>query len=281
MGRLISGWLGVLLLGLLTPLAAADEAPQLSDEQLRFITANAEFTLLHEMGHMLINELQLPVLGREEDAADELGFIGVFLLYGPHKDQIFYSKLVDVADYWRLEWQRPKPEQENVQVWDSHSLDAQRFYNIACLAYGSDPDNLEWIIEATDLPAERAFYCDEEYTLALRSVNWLAERFRRAPGSGVQHRVQVIYERPKANLLHGMDMYHRVRKSGVLERVAAQVSEAFALPRDVSIRLTGCGLPDAWYNANSGEVTLCYERLSYFMELSTQLPTLRAQRPSG
>ena len=50
-----------------------------SAEQLRFVTTNSEFTLLHEMGHLLIHELQLPVLGREEDAADQLGFIGLFL----------------------------------------------------------------------------------------------------------------------------------------------------------------------------------------------------------
>ena len=55
----------------------AKAAPQsdLTATELRFVTANAEFTLLHEMGHLLINELQLPVLGREEDAADQLGHV--------------------------------------------------------------------------------------------------------------------------------------------------------------------------------------------------------------
>lgn len=268
------------LFALWASLARADVAAELSDEQLRFITANAEFTLLHEMGHLLISELQLPVLGREEDAADEMGFIGVFLLYGEHKDSSFYPKLVDVADYWRLEWQRPKPEQESVQPWDSHSLDEQRFYNIACLAYGSDPDHLDWIIAATGLPPERAMYCDEEYALALRSVHWLAEHFKRPAGSALHHQIRVVYDPPTAHLEHGLEIYQRVRQSGVLEQVAARVSEAFALPRDVSIRMTSCDEPDAWYNAMLGEVTLCYERMNYFMELSKQLPALRAQ-PAG
>ena len=57
-----------LLLLLAAPAWAA--TPEPSPDELRFITANAEFTLLHEMGHLLISELQLPVLGREEDAAD-------------------------------------------------------------------------------------------------------------------------------------------------------------------------------------------------------------------
>ena len=70
-------WLALLLL-LVAPAWAA--TPEPSPDELRFITANAEFTLLHEMGHLLISELQLPVLGREEDAADQLGFMGLFLL---------------------------------------------------------------------------------------------------------------------------------------------------------------------------------------------------------
>ena len=60
---------------------------------------------------------------------------------------------------------------EEVREWDSHALDAQRFYNLACLAYGSDPRQLEWIIQATGLPEQRAFYCDQEYQQVLHAVH--------------------------------------------------------------------------------------------------------------
>ena len=84
-----------LLLLLVAPAWAA--TPEPSPDETRFITANAEFTLLHEMGHLLISELQLPVLGREEDAADQLGFMGLFL--GPTLLAVAYSLLSDwVAD---------------------------------------------------------------------------------------------------------------------------------------------------------------------------------------
>ena len=55
-------WLLALLL--VGGLSAASH-PELNDEELRFISANSEFTLLHEMGHLLISELKLPVLGRD------------------------------------------------------------------------------------------------------------------------------------------------------------------------------------------------------------------------
>jgi uncharacterized membrane protein YgdD (TMEM256/DUF423 family) len=76
--RLLSSVCGLFLLSLGAN-AATPPVPPLQANELHFISANAEFTLLHEMGHLLINELQLPVLGSEEDAADQLGFMGLFL----------------------------------------------------------------------------------------------------------------------------------------------------------------------------------------------------------
>ena len=263
---------------LLSTYACADTSPTpvLQANQLHFISANAEFTLLHEMGHLLISELQLPVLGREEDAADQLGFMGLFLLADKQRDRDFYAKLLDVADYWRLEWQRPKQPDEEVYAWDSHGLDAQRFYNFACLAYGSDPEHLEWIISATGLPDARAFYCPEEYQQVAYAVNWLEQHFRRPAGTPIQHRIQVIYDPPPKNLRHGAQMLAKVRASGELEAVAKRASETFALPRGLTLRLTSCGAADAWYNRQSGELTLCYERLAHFQQLAQQLPRLRA-----
>jgi hypothetical protein len=256
--------------------AAPPATPALRADELHFISANAEFTVLHEMGHLLINELQLPVLGREEDAADQLGFMGLFLLAGQQRDSDFYAKLLDIADYWRLEWQRPKRADEEIYAWDSHGLDEQRFYNTACLAYGSDPDHLEWIISVTGLPDERAFGCAQEYQQVAYAVNWLEQHFHRPPGSAIQHRIQVIYEQPPASLEHGAQMLAKVRASGLLEAVAKRASEAFALPRDLNLRLTSCGTDDAWYNSLNGELTLCYERLGHFRQLAQQLPRLRA-----
>ena len=37
---------------------------------MEFVTGNMLFALAHEMGHVFITEMGLPVLGQEEDAAD-------------------------------------------------------------------------------------------------------------------------------------------------------------------------------------------------------------------
>jgi len=271
-----------LLLGLLGLLCAAftladtrPPAQALRSDETRFVIANAEFTLLHEMGHLLIAELKLPVLGREEDAADQLGFMGLLLPYDQHRDANFYAKLLDITDYWRLEWRRTKSAEEEVHAWDSHGLDAQRFYNLACLAYGSDPDTLEWIPEITGLPVERALYCDQEYQQVRQAVAWVEQQYRRDPGQAAQQ-ILVIYDPPPANFANGEALLELLRNSGILESVAQRASNTFALPRELRIRLTSCGGPDAWYNRNSGDLALCYELLEHFRGLARQLPHLRS-----
>ena len=270
---MIAFWRTVLMTMTLSAMPTAWAESMLTEEQLRFVTANAEFTLFHEMGHLLITELQLPVLGREEDAADQLGLIGLFLRNNQTKDRAFYRKLVDIAEYWRLEWQRPKPTYEEVQTWDSHALDAQRFYNIACLIYGSDPDNLDWVMETTELPAERALYCDQEFAQARHAVEWFEARLRRPPNRPVRHRISVQYDPPPAHISNGQDILQRVRESGELEAVAKLASEMFELPRDGQLRLSGCGSPDSWYDSRNAEVVLCYERLEHFLLLSQEYTT--------
>ena len=46
---------------------------------------------------------------------------------------------------------------------DTHSLDSQRYYNILCLAYGSDPNFFGPAMKRAQLPPERASECKWEY----------------------------------------------------------------------------------------------------------------------
>jgi hypothetical protein len=263
---------------LVATLALATEQPPpqaLRSDSGRFVAANAEFTLLHEMGHLLIAELDLPVLGREEDAADQLGFISLFLSYGRQRDADFYAKLLDIADYWRLEWQRIKPAEEEVYAWASHGLDAQRFYNLAYLIYGSDPDRLEWVPKVTGLPVERALYCDQEYAQVHKALAWVEQQHGRTANEPIRHRIQVIYEPLSRHLEDSQHLLAQIRRSGEVEAIAARASETYRLPRDLLLRLSNCGAPDAWYSRTGGELVLCYERLVHFHALAAQLPRLR------
>ncbi|MGZ6007469.1 MAG: DUF4344 domain-containing metallopeptidase [Rhizomicrobium sp.] len=59
-----------------------DSSPRLRDLSherrrgiVQFVAGNMLFTLLHEIGHTHITEMGLPVLGREEDAADSFAVV--------------------------------------------------------------------------------------------------------------------------------------------------------------------------------------------------------------
>ena len=56
--------------------AVAENAQMtLEEDRLKFVFANTVFVLFHELGHGLIHEFDLPVLGEEEDAADTIASI--------------------------------------------------------------------------------------------------------------------------------------------------------------------------------------------------------------
>jgi len=70
-----------------------------------FLLANLEFTLLHEFGHLLIEELKLPVLGMEEDAADRLAIIVMMREHQHESSADFIPWLLSVAGGWYTEWE--------------------------------------------------------------------------------------------------------------------------------------------------------------------------------
>ena len=92
-----------------------------------YVLANTQFALFHELGHALIHTLNLPVLGREEDAADTLAIAGLLIGEIERFQQDLLERLIVISDEWLLEWN----ESENQSAfWDSHSLEIQRFYTI-------------------------------------------------------------------------------------------------------------------------------------------------------
>ena len=126
-------------------------------EPQEVIVGSVVFSLLHEIGHAFIDMLDLPVLGREEDAADQ---IAAYILL--QLDKPLPRKLVGGAAWmWDYEARRAKPDRGDFA--DVHSLSVQRFFNLLCLAYGSDPGTFAFLVEKRYLPSERAESCGFEY----------------------------------------------------------------------------------------------------------------------
>ena len=115
------------------------------------------FTFFHELGHAVIDLYEFPVTGNEEDAADNFASIMLLDFYADENGVI--SGLLQ----FEQEAIEEQEDLENLAYWDEHSLSSQRFYNTACLIYGSDPNGYAFIVEDEYLPEERAELCEDEY----------------------------------------------------------------------------------------------------------------------
>lgn len=121
------------------------------------------FIFAHEFAHALIHNFNLPVLGREEDAAD--GLATVLLLKA--EDGATYA--AEAAEFWDAFSGRQNPPQL-VEYADNHSFDRQRAYNILCWVGGSDEAILQALAENEIVPEERLVSCPAEWQLLRESA---------------------------------------------------------------------------------------------------------------
>ena len=57
-------------------------------DRIEFVAGNVMFATVHEVGHMLITEMGIPVLGQEEDAVDAFAVVTGLKLGGAFSDRI-------------------------------------------------------------------------------------------------------------------------------------------------------------------------------------------------
>ncbi len=115
---------------------------------------------LHEFGHVVFDMLDVPFLGREEDAADQ--FSAYILLHLGKKEA--RRLILGTAYAYKLEAEEPPEKPGMIGFADEHGTPAQRFYNLLCIAYGAEPDLFTDLVKKGYLPKGRAEGCDGEYT---------------------------------------------------------------------------------------------------------------------
>lgn len=143
------------------------------DEIANSISGGVAFILMHELGHALIHLLDLPVLGREEDAADQIG--AYFLLH---------SEIAPYGLAGALWFFRSKTLIYTRRHFsDEHSVGPQRQSNLACWALGKDPRRYQYLLQGRYLTRERAVRCGAEYARLDSSVRKLLGDNVRLPPS--------------------------------------------------------------------------------------------------
>ncbi|MFD4372381.1 DUF4344 domain-containing metallopeptidase [Streptomyces sp. NPDC058486] len=119
-------------------------------------------TVFHELAHALISVYELPITGREEDAADQLATL---LL---SQDSVHQEYAWSDIEAWGALAVASEEGRISENVAGEHSLNAQRFFNAVCWLYGSNPALYQGVVltEANPngyLPESRADRCPAEY----------------------------------------------------------------------------------------------------------------------
>jgi Putative metallopeptidase len=127
---------------------------------------------LHEVSHAIFDMLKIPVLGREEDAADLVS--AYFMLQFDKSDA--YKLILGVVALGAQEAIEARKEHPTERTFaDEHGLPAQRYFNVLCMAYGADPKTFAEAITIGRLPVDRAKGCADEY----KQVKYAIDRLLR------------------------------------------------------------------------------------------------------
>jgi len=123
------------------------------------------FALAHEFGHAVFDIFDIPVFGREEDAADQFATY-IMLQFGDDRAR----RLITGAAFSYRAFVKNAKEKPSVSVplltfSSDHGSPEQRFYNLLCLAYGYDAKIFADVVENEYLPKTRARNCRYEYVV--------------------------------------------------------------------------------------------------------------------
>lgn len=232
---------------------SADQHAQAID----FVLANARHVLMHEIGHLYVDQFDLPVLGKEEDAVDMLATLT--LLKAPDAPGV----LADAADGWLYsERTRANRGYSNADLAGAHSLDIQRSFTIACLMVGSDFAAHSRFASRFGLSIYRQKSCIEDFDTAQRGWTQLLAPHARTDNAGAE----IAVEYRAVDPLYA-DAAETLKTHHVLEDAAKQMRSLYRLPHPVTLAAETCGEANAYYLPEDRSVILCYEWADFYYQL--------------
>lgn len=268
--RLTICLVGPLAAVVLMPGHAQDRVSPLDQGRVDFVLGNVEFALLHELAHLVIGELELPILGPEEQAADYLATMSLLrpLEEPPMGSGKWLEYALNAADAFVILWQLGQNTGASFPFWDSHALSIQRFYSIGCLLYGSNPERFEAVPELIVMPPRRTENCEVEYARAARSVDWWIENFGRQPGEPQKGLITIRFEAPHSRISEYL--VREIQAVGLVDWTLRRLEDLVRLDENATVVMRSCAMPEAAWIPEDRELVFCYELLDLYYALSSE-----------
>jgi hypothetical protein len=256
------------------------------------------FTLLHELGHMIVSEYKVPVVGKEEDGVDRFATLMMTPpakppgsppdTFDPATDP--ESPLVMWAAWWWHElWRRQRAAGEVIDYANRHGLNISRSVEVMCLVYGADPERFERPFRTFLLERTRPSCIDDYYE---NRDNWTQVLGQAERGNGWKYRGRVAYNPASAELerVRTWLMERRVLEEFAEKWVDALPVPSHAIPKgeypalesfepyrvsisvvaDYCPRADGRPRVNAFWDSASRRIVLCYAFVEQFERFSRE-----------
>lgn len=241
--------------------AAALTVPMLHD----FLRGAVRGIMLHESAHALIGLLDLPLVGPEEDVADE--FAAMVTIAGAQRSELGHRNALALVDtsftFWNLFKQNAAMnigslqvfDSTNLEDYDSHSPDIRRAFHTLCLLYGAFPERYGMVPERVGMTPGDAAHCVDDYQRKARA--WeriLAPHRLQTLGTSFTYRYTPSAA-PKGRFYENLYL-------GFLDiewSVARLLNFEIVLPNPLPMERTDCGVANAFFDPNSKQIILCNE----------------------
>ncbi len=226
-----------------------------------FVEGNLYFLAYHELGHALVSEFDLPVVGREEDTVDRLA---VWMMTPRDGEEPEY--LTGAIRGWFMT--AADTPLSKIEWWDEHGADQQRAFQIACLLYGTDTDAFVSIADKVDLPEARRESCTFEAESNDKGWQKLLEgHVRGDEAAAAEDSISIRYEPTKDYA----DDAQYLKNVGLLEDLAEQMRTQYKFDDGIKITARECGEPNAYWQGDTRTLELCYELVADYRRLAMTL----------
>lgn len=232
-----------MLRSLITCVGLLAAAPASAD----FVLNNLRFTLYHEVGHAVIDQLALPIFGPQENAADSFGLV---LANRLHDEAEMQDIIVDMTTLARQE-----AEEELFDPWGEYMPGPQRLARAICLWFGLNPEERSDLARALGMPDANRRAC-ATYGRAMEAA-W-AGVFR-----DLEPKPGVVTDRTS------LRPARRGKMLRLLDQDIKRLNALIALPRTVPLRQVECGEDNAFYFQIDERIDFCAEMFD----------ALRARKP--
>ncbi len=260
-GQAQMGAINTVIRPLAEDLAAQNEGVtfQIAYRALQQTYGALEFYYYHQISHMLIHEMGIPVLGWEEMAADTLT---VASLVGDESDRN-YNVLHSAILNWKIN--PPVSDDPSGDVfYRTHAFSGQRAYHVTCLLVGHNPERYAPIADLMQMPEQRRELCGDVSARALASWRAQLALHLRSSEDPEGAEIAITYNQPDAGLETTVAIM--MRDTQFLEGAANVLKQDFAPPRALEFVGATCGGPGLYFAVDEGQLVICYELAASLVE---------------